>query len=117
MKMGLGFYGRPSKGGDKSEMFDIYYDYGIKVKRSEELQADYLELPTDRLGQVGLDMPDGVEADYDMRVGYGQDAAEWPPPPIRCSTGRWHTSGATAIAVARHGRPRSTGIPPRTGRA
>ena len=76
MQMGLGFYGRPSKGGDKSEMFDLYYDYGIKVKRPEELQTDYLELLADRLGQVGLDMPDGIEADYDMRVGYGQDAAE-----------------------------------------
>ena len=63
MKMGLGFYGRPSKGGDKSEMFDLYYDYGIKVKRPEELQTDYLELLADRLGQVGLDMPDGIEAD------------------------------------------------------
>ena len=47
-------------------MLDLYYDYGIKVKRPEELQTDYLELLADRLGQVGLDMPDGIEADYEL---------------------------------------------------
>jgi ring-1,2-phenylacetyl-CoA epoxidase subunit PaaA len=76
MRMGLGFYGRPSRGGGNSEMFDIYYDYGLKVKRPEALQAEYLALLSDRLGQVGLEMPEGVEADYDMRVGYQLDAAE-----------------------------------------
>jgi len=76
MRVGLGFYGRPSKGDSKSEMFDIYYEYGIKVKKPEELQAEYLELLEDRLGQVGLEMPQGVEADYDMRVGYELEVAE-----------------------------------------
>ena len=76
MRVGLGFYGRPSKGDSKSEMFDIYYEYGIKVKKPEELQAEYLELLEDRLGQVGLEMPKDVEPDYDMRVGYELEVAE-----------------------------------------
>jgi len=70
MQMGLGFYGRPSAGGEKSQMFDIYYEYGIKVKKPEELQTEYLELLDSRLKDVGLIMPTGVEADYDMRMGY-----------------------------------------------
>ena len=70
MQMGLGFYGRPSAGDKKSEMFDIYYEYGIKVKKPEELQTEYLELLDSRLKEVGLIMPAGVEADYDMRMGY-----------------------------------------------
>lgn len=71
MKIGLGFYGRPSVEGDKqSAMFDKYYEYGIKVKKPEELQVEYLELLESRLKEVGLEMPQGVEADYDMRVGY-----------------------------------------------
>jgi len=71
MKVGLGFYGRPSVEGDKqSAMFDKYYEYGIKVKKPEELQVEYLELLESRLKEVGLEMPQGVEADYDMRVGY-----------------------------------------------
>ncbi len=75
LRVGLGFYGRPSKGDSKSEMFDIYYDYGIKVKKPEELQAEYLALLEDRLGQVGLEMPKDVEPDYDMRVGYELEVA------------------------------------------
>lgn len=70
MRMGLGFYGRPSKGDTKSEMFDIYYEYGLKVKTPEELQTEYLELMEDRLKQVGLVLPTDVEPDYDMRMGY-----------------------------------------------
>ena len=76
MRVGLGFYGRPSAGTDQSRMFDIYYEYGLKVKKPEELQAEYLDLLTDRLTLVGLEKPEGVEADYDMRVGYQVDAAE-----------------------------------------
>lgn len=74
LRMGLGFYGRPSTGTDKSAMFDTYYDFGLKVTRPEELQAEYMELLTDRLGQVGLDLPRGVEPDYDMRMGYDSAA-------------------------------------------
>jgi ring-1,2-phenylacetyl-CoA epoxidase subunit PaaA len=74
MKMGLGFYGRPSAGQTKSQMFDIYYEYGIKVKKPEELQAEYMELLESRLGDIGFEVPQGVEADYDMRMGY--EAAE-----------------------------------------
>lgn len=70
MKVGLGFYGRPSKGGNKSAMFDKYYEYGIKVRTPEELQAEYLELLESRLKEVGLEMPTNVEPDYDMRMGY-----------------------------------------------
>lgn len=73
MKMGLGFYGRPSNGSNKSEMFDIYYEFGLKVKKPEELQAEYLELLESRLKEVGLEVPKGVEPDYDMRVGYNVD--------------------------------------------
>ncbi|GGK68723.1 Phenylacetic acid catabolic protein [Amphritea balenae] len=71
MKMGLGFYGRPSKGEGQSEMFDIYHEYGLKIKTPEQLQEEYLELLTDRLGDIGFEVPQGVEADYDMRIGYG----------------------------------------------
>lgn len=70
MRMGLGFYGRPSSGNQKSQMFDIYYEYGIKVKKPEELQAEYMELLESRLGDIGFEVPTGVEADYDMRLGY-----------------------------------------------
>jgi len=76
MRMGLGFYGRPSRGEGHSEMFDKYFEWGIKVKTPEELQTEYLELMEDRLKQVGLEMPTGVEADYDMRIGYDIDAPE-----------------------------------------
>lgn len=73
MRVGLGFYGRPSTGGGKSAMFDKYYEYGIKVKRPEELQAEYLELLESRLAEVGLEVPADIEADYDMRMGYEAD--------------------------------------------
>jgi ring-1,2-phenylacetyl-CoA epoxidase subunit PaaA len=74
MRMGLGFYGRPSAGEKKSQMFDVYYEYGLKVRKPEELQAEYLELVEARLKEVGLEMPRGVEPDYDMRVGYAMDS-------------------------------------------
>ena len=51
-------------------MFDIYYKFGIKVSKPEELQAEYLALLEDRLKECGLEMPTDVEADYDMRMGY-----------------------------------------------
>ena len=57
-------------------MFDTYYDFGLKVTRPEALQAEYMDLLEDRLGQVGLDLPGGVEPDYDMRMGYDSAAAE-----------------------------------------
>jgi ring-1,2-phenylacetyl-CoA epoxidase subunit PaaA len=76
LRMGMGFYGRPSQGDKKSEMFDIYYEYGIKVKRPEELQAEYIELVSSRLAEVGLEMPREIEPDYEMRVGYALDALD-----------------------------------------
>jgi ring-1,2-phenylacetyl-CoA epoxidase subunit PaaA len=57
-------------------MFDIYYEYGIKVRKPEELQQEYLELLEPRLKELGLELPGGIEADYDMRVGY--EAADMP---------------------------------------
>jgi ring-1,2-phenylacetyl-CoA epoxidase subunit PaaA len=74
MQMGLGFYGRPSAGKSKSEMFEKYFEYGIKVKKPEELQQEYLEILESRLtGELGFKVPEGVEADYDMRIGYEAD--------------------------------------------
>ena len=70
MQMGLGFYGRPSTGDKKSAMFDLYHEYGLKVSKPEELQAEYMELLESRLGDIGFAVPKGVEADYDMRIGY-----------------------------------------------
>lgn len=80
LRIGLGFYGRPSKGGARSAMFEKYYAYGIKTRTPEELQAEYLELLEDRLREVGLDLPRGVEPDYDMRVGY--EAGDAPAAPM-----------------------------------
>lgn len=78
MRIGLGFYGRPSAGTQKSEMFDIYYDYGLKVRKPEELQAEYMDLLEGRLKECGLEVPEGVEPDYEMRMGYeaGEAAIE-----------------------------------------
>lgn len=73
MRMGMGFYGRPSAGGDRSHMFDLYYEFGLKTKKPEELQAEYLQLLDSRLKEVGLEMPRQVEPDYDMRMGYEAD--------------------------------------------
>jgi len=73
MRIGLGFYGRPSAGGNKSAMFDKYYEYGLKTKRPEELQSEYLELLESRLTEIGFDVPTDVQPDYEMRVGYTLD--------------------------------------------
>ena len=77
LRMGLGFYGRPSTGPDRSVTFDQYYDVGLKTKRPEELQAEYLELLEARLKEIGLELPVGVEPDYEMRLSY--DAGEAQP--------------------------------------
>jgi ring-1,2-phenylacetyl-CoA epoxidase subunit PaaA len=75
MRVGLGFYGRPSAGDRASANFDKYYAYGLKVKKPEELQAEYLELVESRLADIGLEMPTDVEPDYEMRVGYAVEEA------------------------------------------
>ncbi|MCK7471760.1 MAG: hypothetical protein MZU95_14025 [Desulfomicrobium escambiense] len=54
-------------------MFDLYYEFGLKTKKPEELQAEYLQLLDSRLKEVGLEMPRQVEPDYDMRMGYEAD--------------------------------------------
>lgn len=77
MKMGMGMYGRPSQPGDRqSQNFDRYYEMGLKILRPEEAQAQYLELLRSRLKDSGLEWVDGVEPDYDMRVGYAMDDVE-----------------------------------------
>lgn len=74
MRMGLGFSGRPA---DDSENFCRYFEYGLKIKTAEQLQEEYLEILEARLKDLGLELPESVEADYDMRVGYcsGQQLA------------------------------------------
>lgn len=71
MRIGLGFYGRPSQGETKSAMFECYYEWGIKTKRPEQLQSEYMELLESRLTEIGFEVPKGIEPDYDMRMGYG----------------------------------------------
>lgn len=71
MAMGLGFSGRPS---DDSEQFAKYFEYGLKVKTSQQLQDEYMEILTKRLTDIGLEVPTNVNADYDMRFGYAQSA-------------------------------------------
>lgn len=67
MKMGLGFSGRPS---EDSNNFAKYYEFGLKTKTAEQLQDEYVDIVGTRLMELGLDMPDRVEPDYDMRMGY-----------------------------------------------
>ena len=69
MRIGLGFPGRPDT---ESEHFGKYFDYGLKVKSSQEIQDEYMEIVADRLKEIGLDMPSNVEPDYDMRFGYAE---------------------------------------------
>lgn len=75
MSMGLGFPGRPS---DDSAHFARYYEYGLKIKSAEQVQAEYLEILSKRLNELGLKMPTGVKPDYDMRFGYGTTAESAP---------------------------------------
>lgn len=76
MRIGLGFFGRPAMGDARSANFELYYEYGLKVRRPEELQAEYLQLLEERLREVGIPVPAGIEPDYDMRVSY--EAADAP---------------------------------------
>lgn len=69
MAMGLGFSGRPS---DDSEHFAKYFEYGLKLKTSQQLQDEYMEIVSGRLKELGLEMPNDVQADYDMRFGYAE---------------------------------------------
>ncbi len=67
MQMGLGFSGRPD---DESEHFARYFEMGLKTKSSQQLQDEYREIVSKRLSELGLVMPEHIEPDYDMRVGY-----------------------------------------------
>lgn len=71
MRMGLGFSGRPDA---ESANFDRYYEMGLKIKKAQELQEEYLEIVSKRLTELGLEMPDSVQPDYDMRFGYATEA-------------------------------------------
>lgn len=70
LAMGLGFSGRPA---DDSTHFARYFEYGLKIKTSQQLQEEYLEIVSTRLNELGLTMPTDVSADYDMRFGYARD--------------------------------------------
>lgn len=73
MRIGLGFPGRPDA---ESEHFGKYFEYGLKVKKSQEVQNEYLEIVADRLGELGLEMPSNVKPDYDMRFGYAESTEQ-----------------------------------------
>ena len=67
MKIGLGFAGRPA---DESAYFERYFEFGLKIKTASQIQEEYLEIVSKRLQELELIMPQNVEPDYDMRVGY-----------------------------------------------
>lgn len=73
MSMGLGFPGRPS---DESKHFSRYFELGLKLKSASQLQEEYLEIVSDRLTELGLEMPNSVQPDYDMRVGYSVEPCQ-----------------------------------------
>lgn len=75
LAMGLGFSGRPA---DDSAHFEKYFEYGLKIKTSKQLQEEYLEIVSNRLAELGLTMPADVKPDYDMRFGYARNI-EAPP--------------------------------------
>jgi len=70
LKIGLGFSGRPA---DDSDHFARYFEMGLKVKTSSQIQEEYMEIVSKRLVELGLHLPNNVEPDYDMRVGYAVD--------------------------------------------
>lgn len=53
VQIGLDFFGRPSNGPGKSRSFETYLEYGLKVRRPEDLQAEYLEMVAARLRACG----------------------------------------------------------------
>lgn len=77
MQMGLGFSGRPD---DESEHFLRYLEMGLKLKRSQDLQEEYMEIVSKRLAEIGLELPADIKPDYDMRVGYQMDEKTEPQP-------------------------------------
>lgn len=70
MRVGLGFSGRPS---DDSRHFAKYFEHGLKVKTSQQIQEEYLTIVSARLKELGLEIPSDIEPDYDMRVGYCEE--------------------------------------------
>lgn len=70
MRVGLGFPGRPA---DESKYFGKYFELGLKTKSAAEVQEEYMEIITQRLGELKLDVPQNVEPDYEMRVGYNPE--------------------------------------------
>jgi ring-1,2-phenylacetyl-CoA epoxidase subunit PaaA len=70
MRIGLGFPGRPA---DDSQYFARYFELGLKTRTATQLQDEYLEIVSSRLRELGLEIPQNVEPDYDMRMGYSAD--------------------------------------------
>ncbi len=67
MKMGLGFPGRPS---DDSSHFKIYFELGLKTRTAGQIQEEYMEIVSQRLIELNLEIPTNIQPDYDMRMGY-----------------------------------------------
>jgi len=63
LSVGLGFYGRDAK---ESEHFKMYHRFGLKPKFPEQLREEYMNIVESRLKELGLEVPKGVEANYDM---------------------------------------------------
>lgn len=58
IRLGLDFFGRPSSGPGRSRSFETYRDFGLKVRRPEDLQTEYLDMVAARLRDCGCEMPD-----------------------------------------------------------
>lgn len=76
LRQGMGMYGRPSEGDAQSANFNRYYDMGLKILRPEQCMEQYIALVRERLADVGLEFVEGVEPDYDQRMGYAMDDVE-----------------------------------------
>ncbi len=74
MRMGLGFSGRPD---DESLNFDKYFEMGLKVKKAQQLQEEYRDIISQRVAELGLEIPASVQPDYDMRVGAPVGDKQW----------------------------------------
>ncbi len=73
LQMGLGFSGRPA---DDSKHFARYFEMGLKIKTSKELQDEYMEIVSKRITEIGLELPSNIQPDYEMRFGYCADETQ-----------------------------------------
>lgn len=72
MKVGLGFPGRPE---DESKNFERFSEMGLKIRTAPQIQEEYMEILSKRLAELGLEVPEKIEPDYDMQIGYSLGAA------------------------------------------